>query len=51
MRRLGVAVACTLAVALWACGHGAGPLPSGATLGGLADIEQPERYTAATLYT
>jgi len=51
VRRLGVAVACTLAVALWACGHGAGPLPSGATLGGLAGIEQPERYTAATLYT
>jgi hypothetical protein len=26
-------------------------LPSGAALGGLADIDQPERYTAATLYT
>jgi hypothetical protein len=26
-------------------------LPSGAALGGLADIEQPESYTGATLYT
>lgn len=26
-------------------------MPSGATLGGLADIEQPESYTGATLYT
>ena len=51
MRRIGIAAACTLALALCACGHGAGPLPSGAVLGGLADIEQPESYTAATLYT
>jgi hypothetical protein len=26
-------------------------LPSGAALGGLADIDQPESYTGATLYT
>jgi hypothetical protein len=26
-------------------------LPSGETLGGFADIEQPESYTGATLYT
>ena len=51
MRRVGgAAVACTLALGLWAC-RGAGPLPSGAALGGLADIEQPESYTPATLYT
>ena len=51
MRRVGgAAVACTLALSLWAC-RGAGPLPSGAALGGLADIEQPESYTGATLYT
>jgi len=51
MRRVGVAaLACTLALGLWACSRGAGPLPSGAVLGGLADIEQPESYTGATLY-
>jgi len=51
MRRVGgAAVACTLALALWACRR-AGPLPSGAALGGLADIDQPERYAGATLYT
>ena len=51
MRRVGAAaVACTLALGLWACNRGAGPLPSGAALGGLADIEQPESYTGATLY-
>jgi len=51
MRRVGcAAVACTLALSLWAC-RGAGPLPSGAALGGLADIDQPESYTGATLYT
>ena len=51
MRPIGSAAACTLALGLWACSHGAGPLPSGATLGGLADIEQPESYRGATLYT
>jgi hypothetical protein len=51
MRRIGSAAACALALGLWACSRGAGPLPSGATLGGFADIEQPESYTAATLYT
>jgi len=52
MRRVGgAAVACTLALGLWACSRGAGPLPPGAALGGLADIEQPESYTGATLYT
>jgi len=51
MRRIGIAAACTLALGLWACSRGAGPLPSGATLGGFADIEKPESYTAATLYT
>jgi hypothetical protein len=51
MRRICVAAACTLALGLWACSRGAGPLPSGATLVGLADIEQPESYTGATLYT
>ncbi len=51
MRRVGrAAAACMLALGLWAC-RGAGPLPSGAALGGLADIEQPESYTGATLYT
>ena len=51
MRRIGSAVACTLALGLWACSHGAGPLPSGAAVGGFADIEQPDSYTGATLYT
>jgi hypothetical protein len=51
MRRFaGATVACTLALGLWAC-RGAGPLPSGAALGGFADIDQPESYTGATLYT
>jgi len=51
MRRVGgIAVACALALSLCAC-RGAGPLPSGAALGGLADIDQPESYTGATLYT
>ena len=50
MRRVGgAAVACTLALGLWACSRGAGPLPSGAALGGLADIDKPESYTGATL--
>jgi len=51
MRRIRIAAACALALGLWACSRGAGPLPSGATLGGFADIEKPESYTAATLYT
>jgi len=52
MRRVGgAAVVCTLTLGLWACSRGAGPLPPGAVLGGLADIEQPESYTGATLYT
>lgn len=42
--------ACALALALWAC-HGSGPLPPGAALGGFADVDQPESYTGATLYT
>ncbi len=51
MRRIGgAAVACTLLLGLWAC-RGTGPLPSGAALGGLADVDQPESYTGATLYT
>ncbi len=52
MRRVAAAaVACTLALGLWACSRGAGPLPSGAALGGFADIEQPESYTGAALFT
>jgi len=51
MRRIASAAACMLALGLCACGHGAGPLPSGATLGGLADIEQPESYRGTALYT
>jgi len=51
MTRIGSAAACMLALGLWACSRGADPLPSGATLGGFADIEQPESYTGATLYT
>lgn len=52
MKRVGVAaVVSLLALSVWACSHGAGPLPSGAALGGFADIEQPEKYTGATLYT
>jgi len=52
MRRVGgAALACTLALGLWACNRGAGPLPSGAALGGFADIEQPESYAGPTLYT
>ena len=51
MKRIAGAAACTLALGLWACSRGAGPLPSGATLGGLADIEQPESYRGAALYT
>ena len=51
MRRIRIAATCALALGLWACSRGAGPLPSGAALGGFADIEQPESYTPATLYT
>ncbi len=52
MRRIGgAAPAFALALGLWACSRGAGPLPSGAALGGLADIEPPESYTGAALYT
>lgn len=51
MRWIGSAAAFALALGLWSCSRGASPLPSGATLGGLADIEQPESYTGATLYT
>ena len=51
MRCLRLAAACALALSIWACGRGAGLLPSGATLGGLADIDQPESYTPAMLYT
>jgi len=51
VRRIRIAATCALALGLWACSRGAGPLPSGAALGGLADIEQPESYTGATLYT
>ena len=51
MKRVAAAAACTLALTLCACGRGAGPLPSGATLGGLADIEQPESYRGTALYT
>jgi len=50
MRRGGIVVACTLILGLWACRRG-GPLPSGAALGGLADVDQPESYTGRTLYT
>jgi len=50
-RGSGAVLACTLALGLWACSRGAGPLPSGAALGGLADIEQPESYAGAALYT
>jgi len=39
-----------LALALCTC-HGSGPLPPGAALGGFADVDQPESYTGATLYT
>jgi hypothetical protein len=42
--------ASALALALWAC-HGSGPLPPGAALGGFADVDPPESYTGATLYT
>jgi hypothetical protein len=50
MKRIAIAAACALALGLWAC-RGAGPLPSGAALGGFRDIDQPESYTGATLYT
>ena len=49
-RACAAAAACILVLGLLACRR-AGPLPSGAALGGLADIDQPERYTGATLYT
>ncbi|HXY77449.1 MAG TPA: DUF6599 family protein [Candidatus Acidoferrales bacterium] len=51
MRRMGSAAACLLALGLWACSRGAGPLPPGAALGGLRDIEQPESYPGSALYT
>jgi Family of unknown function (DUF6599) len=51
MRWIGGAAACMVALGLWACSHGAGPLLSGAMLGGFADIEEPENYTGAALYT
>ena len=51
MKRLGgAAIACALALGLWGC-RGNGPLPSGAALGGFADVETPESYSGATLYT
>lgn len=42
--------ASALAIALWGC-HGSGPLPPGAALGGFADVDPPESYSGATLYT
>jgi hypothetical protein len=42
--------ASALALALCAC-HGSGLLPPGAALGGFADVDQPESYNGATLYT
>jgi len=50
MRRVGIVAVRMLVLGLWAC-RGAGPLPAGAALGGLADIDRPESYTGATLYT
>ena len=50
-RAAAAALAFTMGLALWACDRAAGPLPSGAALGGFADIEQPESYAGATLYT
>jgi len=50
MNRICGIAACALALALCAC-HRSGPLTSGASLGGFSDIDQPESYTRATLYT
>jgi len=51
MKSIVFATAFALALALCTCSRAAGPLPSGATLGGFADIERPESYSGATLYT
>ena len=51
MKCMRLAAVCALALSVWACGRGADPLPPGATLGSFADIEQPESYSPATLYT
>jgi hypothetical protein len=51
MRRIGSAAACTLVLGLGACSRGTGPLPSGATLGGFADIDEPETYRGEMLFT
>lgn len=50
MKGIGIAMACMLALGLWAC-RTAGPLPSGDRLGGFQDTDPPERYTGSTLYT
>lgn len=50
MKRIGCIALCTLALALCSC-RGAGPLPSGAALGGFADTDKPESYSSAMLYT
>ena len=50
MKRIVIAAACALALALCGC-HATGSLPSGAALGGFQDVDRPESYTGATLYT
>jgi len=50
MKRIVSAALCSVAVVLSAC-RGAGPLPPGEKLGDFADIDKPESYTSATLYT
>lgn len=51
MKHLAGLAACGLLFAICSCGPAAGPLPSGAKLGGFQDVDKPERYTGATLYT
>ena len=50
MKRIFFLAALALAFALCAC-RGTGLLPSGAALGGFADVDKPESYTGSTLYT
>ena len=50
MKRIACLAAFALALALCAC-RGTDLLPSGAALGGFADIDKPESYTGSTLYT
>ncbi len=51
MTRLTASLTLALLLAPWACNRAASLLPEGAALGGFGDVDKPETYTGATLYT